>query len=188
MALVGFNKVSTLPASLAPNTMYFVENEGFAEFYLTDNSGVAKMVGNSMMINMLISEALASWSGDTSTIDIVDDIDARDALIATLDRNAMILVVDASEDPTVDSGSALYAYAASSDTIYKIAEYESMDVVVTWESITGKPASTPSQIDSAVTQAHSHSNKTVLDKFTESEGELLYDGEPIRTSWDTDNW
>ena len=188
MAQLKFHKVATLPAVLNADAFYFVENGTYCESYVTDDTGAAKAIGNSAMINTLIANALASWSGDTSALDIVADIAARNALIATLDRNAMILVIDASADPTVNSGSALYAYAAATDTTYKLAEYESMDVVVTWASITGKPTSTVAQIDAAVSQSHSHANKALLDKFSESGGELLYDGNPLSASWATTNW
>src|SRR5690606_1117490 len=146
----------------------YVENGGYAESYLTNSAGVAKAVGNSAMINALIGEALANWSGAASTVSVVADIAARNALIATLVANAMILVVDATGDATVGAGSALYAYAADTETIYKIAEYESMDVVLQWSDLQGGPTSTPAQIDNAVSLAHSHANKSVLDKLSES--------------------
>lgn len=188
MALVKFYKVATLPGSLEPDSFYYVENGSYAESYLTNSSGQARAVGNSAMINALVAEALAGWSGEASALDIVSDIAARDALTDTLDRNAMILVLDASADPTVDAGSALYAYASATDTIYKIAEYESMDVVVEWSSIQGRPNSTPAQIDTAVSQSHTHSNKAVLDKFSESAGQVLYNGNAIQANWETANW
>ncbi len=188
MALVKFYKVATLPGTLEPDSFYYVENGSYAESYLTNSSGVARAVGNSAMINALVADALAGWSGDAGALDIVSDIAARDVLTSTLDRNAMILVLDASDDPTVDAGSALYAFAASTETIYKVAEYESMDVVVQWASIQGGPSSTPAQIDTAVSQTHTHSNKATLDKFSESGGQVLYDGSPIQANWETANW
>lgn len=188
MALVKFYKVATLPGTLEPDSFYYVESGNHAESYLTNSTGDARAVGNSAMINALVADALAGWSGDASALDVVSDIAARDALTATLDRNAMILVLDATDDPTVDAGSALYAYAASTETVYKVAEYESMDVVVQWASIQGGPSSSPAQIDTAVSQTHTHSNKAVLDKFTESEGQPQYNGQPIKSSWETANW
>lgn len=188
MALTAFYKVTTLPATLAANAFYYVLNGNFAESYVTDNAGVAKALGNSAMINALIDQALANWSGAASTVSIVADIAARDALIATLDANAMILVVDASADPTVDAGSALYAYAADTETIYKIAEYESMDVVLNWADIVGGPISTPTQIDNAVSQAHTHANKTTLDQLGEDAEGLLFKGQGVGSRWTTNNW
>lgn len=188
MANITFHKVSVLPGSLLPNAFYYVANGSYAESYITDAAGVAKAVGNTAMINALIDQALANWSGASSTVSIVADIAARNALIATLDANTMILVIDASADPTVDAGSALYAYAADTDTTYKIAEYESMDVVLQWADIQGGPTSTPAQIDSAVGQAHSHTNKATLDQLGEDAEGLLFKGQGVGSRWATNNW
>jgi len=188
MAAVKFYKVATLPGTLEPDAFYYVENGTFAESYLTNSAGVARSVGNSAMINSLINDALAGWSGNASSLEIVADIAARDALVATLDVNSMILVIDASADATVDSGSALYAYGASNDTVYKLAEYESMDVVVQWSAIQGGPTSTPAQIDTAVSQSHTHTNKTTLDKLGEDGEGLLFNGVGVGSRWTTTNW
>lgn len=188
MAQVRFYKVTTLPGTLQPDSFYYVENGSYAESYLTNSAGVARAVGNSAMINALISEALANWSGSASTVQIVADIAARDALIATLDTNAMILVVDASADPTVEAGSALYAYDATAEEVYKIAEYESMDVVLSWADIVDGPSSSPAQIDSAVSQAHSHSNKATLDLIGADADGMTYNGQGVTTRWTTNNW
>lgn len=188
MAQVKFYKVTTLPGSLEANAFYYVENGNYAESYLTNNAGEARAVGNTAMINALIDAALANWSGAASTVSIVPDIAARDALIATLEANAMILVVDATGDPTVTAGSALYAYAFDTETTYKIAEYESMDVVLQWSDLQGGPTSTPAQIDNAVSMAHSHANKATLDKLGEDAEGLLFNGVGVGSRWATTNW
>ena len=59
------------------------------------------------------------------------------------------------------------AAAVTNSGWQKIAEGESLDVVVSWDSITGKPNSTPAAIDQAVADDHTHSNKAVIDKFTD---------------------
>lgn len=189
MADVKFFKVNTLPATLEPDSLYFVANGVYAESYITDGTGTAKSLGNSAMINALVDQALSNWSGAASTVSIVADIAARDALIATLDANTMILVVDASADPTVGAGSALYAYAAGTDTVYKLAEYESLDVIVQWSEIEGRPSSTPAQIDNAVSLAHSHANKAVLDELSDTDNALHYRGERVGgVEWKSTNW
>lgn len=188
MAYIKFFKVTAMPATPEANAFYLVLNDTFSESYVTSSSGVPKAVGNSAMINALIAEALSSWTGGGNAVEIVADIAARDALIATLESNAMILVVDATGDPTVDAGSALYAYAFDTETVYKIAEYESMDISLNWGDIVGGPSSSPAQIDTAVSQSHTHANKAVLDKFSEASGELLYNGQPIPASWTETGW
>lgn len=50
MADVKFFKVSVLPQVLVPDSFYYVENGNYAESYLTDDSGVAKKIGNTVMI------------------------------------------------------------------------------------------------------------------------------------------
>ena len=185
---VNFYAVSALPGSLEPDSFYYVANGSVAESYLTDNLGNAKSVGNTAMINQLITAALASWEGGSSSMPIGADISARDVLFAVAAANTMALVIDASADPSVESGSALYAYDFGSSTVYKVAEYESMDLVIQWASIQGRPNSSVAQIDDAVGKAHQHTNKGVLDKFTEAGGVLLYGGEGIATQWVSKDW
>lgn len=189
MAVLNFYKVTSLPSTLVADAFYYVENGNYAESYLTDENGVAKMVGNSTMINALIAAELANWSGVSSQVVIVADLSARNALAQEAEANLMVLVLDASDDATVDEGSALYAYALASETWYKIAEYEAMDVSVSWGDITGGPSSTPVQIDDAVTKAHQHTNKTALDKVGEdANGDMTYNGAAVKTQWQVKNW
>lgn len=185
---VKFYAVAALPGTLEPDSFYYVANGSVAESYLTDSAGNAKSVGNTVMINQLVANALADWEKTSNSMPIVADIAARDALILTLEKSSFILVLDASADPTVESGSALYAYDFETATVHKIAEYESMDLIIRWTDIQGRPESTPEQIDSTVGQAHTHNNKAVLDKFTEAGGVLLYGGEGIETQWATKDW
>lgn len=112
------------------------------------------------------------------TLEIVADIAARDAL--TLGRNALVLVEDASADADVTSGAALYTYKAAADTYTLIATYEDPEVV--WESIVGRPASSPAQIDGAVALAHDHANKALLDALAEVGGALTYSGGLVITA------
>ena len=49
---------------------------------------------------------------------------------------------------------------------------------VEWDNILNKPTSTAQQIDDAVTAA-THTNRTVLDKFGESDGKLTYGGAEV---------
>ncbi|MBO6511012.1 MAG: hypothetical protein JJ979_21435, partial [Roseibium sp.] len=85
-------------------------------------------------------------------------------------------------------GAALYAYRHSDTSTTKVAEYESMDVTITWASITGKPSSSPSLIDDAVTQRHTHANATTLDKIGETGGRMTFDGSAVGADWLTQNW
>lgn len=188
MASLKFHKVTVLPGTLEADAFYFVENNGVAEGYLTDSAATAKAIGNSTLIQSIADQRVNAALADLNTVEIVADIAARDATIAAAERNLMILVLDASADATVDAGAALYAYRHSDQTTVKVCEYESMDVVVAWEDISGRPTSAPSLIDDAVTKRHSHTNKATLDKIGEAGGNLTFNGSAVSADWNTQNW
>ncbi len=196
MAQLNFHKVTTLPGVLQANAVYFVENGSYAETYVTNSVGVARSVGNTAMINALIDFAIDT-AVDTAindaiaaanAIEIVADIPARNTLGSSLNRNALVLVLDATGDATVGSGGAMYAYNNATDTFSKVTEYESLDRVITWSEITGKPTSTAAQIDAAVADSHVHANAAVLNALSDSGGQLLYNGNPVQPTWSTNNW
>lgn len=101
-------------------------------------------------------------------------------------------VIDATADPTVNTGSAFYVYA--NKTWKKLYETEMMDnpggqggtIVLdnNWESIQGKPAASPDSIDSAVQKQHEHSNKELLDKLSAVNGVLFYNNLQIAKNYD----
>lgn len=65
-------------------------------------------------------------------------------------------------------------------TAWKQLDANQVSLTFTWGALQGKPASTPLAIDNAVTVAHSHTNKTVLDKIGQSAaGNFTYDGVEI---------
>jgi hypothetical protein len=87
----------------------------------------------------------------------------------------LVWVNDASADTTVTSGWAIYRKRVGTGIDYteltgwtKVAEAESLDVVVQWDNIQGKPSSTPAQIDQAVTDDHTHANKSALDDLADA--------------------
>lgn len=131
MAEVRFHKVSALPAveSLETNALYFVQNGTYAEAWLTsddDDPVVAHAIGNTGMIEA-IAGALAGGGGFV----LADDITDRDSLTAGA-TPFLVLVLDATDDPTVDAGAAMYAWVPGSPGEYvKVAEYESMDLDIT---------------------------------------------------------
>lgn len=58
---LNFYKVTVLPATPEPDTFYFVSNGDYAESYLTTNTGVAKKIGNSAMIEALTQNINAGF-------------------------------------------------------------------------------------------------------------------------------
>jgi len=118
---------------------------------------------------------------------VVNTISQRDALVTdiplTLDSiGDLCWVADAAADPTVDSGAALYGWAGPGAPVpaiggwVKLAEAESMDLILDWDDIVNKPSSSVIDIDSAVTNSHTHVNKAVLDAFSFNGSELLFHG------------
>lgn len=181
---IGFHKVNVIPAVLEPDSLYFVLNGNYAESYLTNSTGLPRSIGNTEMINALIVEALGQFEG--GGVIIVADIAERNALSSSV--NTLVLVIDATGDPTVSAGAALYVYNVSTQEYTKVAEYESMDVVVQWASIQGRPTSTPSEIDQAVVNRHTHANLATLGKISEESGIPKWEGGQWPHEWNTSNW
>lgn len=188
MPTLRFFKETAVPGSLQPHALYLVApaaHPGYLEIYVTDAAGTAhRRTPRIPDIQALIDTALAGLSGGAT---IVDDIAARNALTPT--NGQQVLVINASADATVASGAATYIWRASTSAWIKISEAESLDLSLAWASISGRPSSTPAQIDAAVAASHSHSNKTQLDKVGEdSDGLLTYNGALPRIGWDSTAW
>ena len=186
MAQISIQKVSSLPATKAANTMYIVKSQeaGLIDIYVTGTDAAeVRHVFNKAEINSAIASAVSSFSN----MYVVADITARDALAP--DRVMLVLVKDATADTSVTSGGASYVYEPAVTSWTKVAEYESMDFHFTWAGLENKPTSAVADIDDAVTKRHSHANKISLDKISEDgNGELLYNGLHIRPRLDVADW
>lgn len=184
MANFSIQKVTAVPGTMTPNTVYVVSSGApYAEIYITDTSGVGRRVINRNDVQSLIDTAIL---GASKTI-IVDTIVDRNNLTPV---NAMtVIVINASADPTVVTGSATYVYRSSNSSWIKISESESMDVSLSWSAIVGRPNSAALSIDLAVTNSHTHSNKTQLDQIgQDGSGNLTYNGNLPKIAWETVNW
>lgn len=148
------------------------------ELYITNSAGVAKAVFSTSLTNAAIDAKIAALNTFTK----VATIAARNAL--TLTANSMVLVVDATADSSVTAGAALYFYTHATTSFEKVAEYESLDVITTWASITGKPAG----IEAAIAASHTHANTAVLAGLTDVSGALNYGGVPVGANWTTIQW
>lgn len=187
MANFRTHKVTALPGVLQANSIYYVApaaRPDYVEVYMTGTDpATVKRIVNTVDVQAMIDAAVSGLGG----LAIVADIAARDALNPS--SNAMVVVLDASADATVNSGSALYAYQLATTTWIKLSEYESLDLTLTWSSISGRPSSTPAQIDSAVANSHTHANLTQLNQIgQDGDGHLTYNGESPKISWDTNAW
>jgi hypothetical protein len=177
---------TALPPVLIPYSIYMIAptaRPDYVEIYVTDNQGAAKRVINQADIETLISDAIS----DAKELLIVADITSRDALTPTYSQ--YVFVIDAIGDTTVAIGGATYLYNTDTSAWIKISEAESMDVVLNWTDIVGGPTSSPVDIDAAVAAAHTHLNKTQLDKIDEdADGNFTYDGKLPLTGWSSTNW
>lgn len=178
---------TALPGTLQPYAMYLVappSKPEYVEIYVTNSTGSAtKRVLTDVDIQAMINAAVSG----ISELQIVADIAARNALNPT--TNQLVLVLDATGDNTVASGAATYVYQLSTTSWIKISEAESLDAVVNWANIQGRPNSSPSAIDNAVTNSHTHPNKTQLDKIGENQdGLFTYNGNLPVIAWNNIAW
>ena len=178
MAAIRPYVLNQLPQTLIPSALYFIADQTDSsrmELYLANNAGTAaKRLPNKADISQEIASALAS----ISSIDFAETIAARD--LATRTSNLLIFVLDATGDATVNSGSAFYFYRHSNLTYYKVAEFESMEITVTWAGLQGKPSSAVADIDDAVDKRHEHANMSALAALGLTlDGELTVNGVPL---------
>ena len=167
---IKFAKVNVLPVTFEPSTIYLVKDadEAFAKMFISNAAGTAvRRLPNRDDIQTMVNQAVAG----TSHLHVVADIAGRDALAPTVVTQS--LVIDATADTSVLSGAATYVFNPTDSSWTKISEHESMDVVLQWANIQGRPTSTAAEIDDAVSKRHSHANLVSLDKVGEDAGGLL---------------
>ena len=185
MAQLRIERVVSLPNPLTASTMYIVRasDAALTEIVMTGNDGTeVRHILNKQDVSTMIADAV----GSLTNIVVVQDIAARDALEPT--ATTIALVLDATGDVTVNAGAALYLYDPAQTLWIKVAEYESLDLSLNWDNIVDGPTSSPAQIDAAVGNSHTHSNKSVLDALGDSEGALTYNGEIISAQIASAEW
>lgn len=169
-------RVNALPETLAASTLYLVKSGAELVITVTGNTGaVVATTVSKADVNTAISTAIAGLDMSNS-VEFAATINARTALTPSLTKSTFVYVEDATGDETVSSGAAMYLYNFAAETYYKVAEYESMDLIQSWENLIGAPDSTPEQIDAAVAATHTHANKAVLDALSDDAGVLKYNG------------
>jgi len=180
-------KETSLPSTLESNSIYLVApaaRPDFVEMYVTGTSpSNVKRVIDQSDVQSLIDETLDGFN----RLKIVADIAERDSL--NLSQIHQVLVLDATGDGSVDSGAATYVYDPDTSAFRKISEAESLDLNITFSNIEGGPSSSAGDIDNAVSIAHTHANKSELDKIgQDGSGRLLYDGSLPVTGWGSLGW
>lgn len=150
MNVVKHARVTSLPGTAVSGTIYYLlqQGESYGDIYVGDNSQALVP----LITEQRIIDAIAAQGGAAGEIEIAADITTRDAL--TLTRNTIVVVIDASADPTVTSGSAQYLYRSVNDDFIKLSEFESLDLTISWGDISGRPSASPANIDNAVTKAN----------------------------------
>jgi len=180
-------KVLALPATLAPNTVYFVADADDADLikvYVSTNDGLqARRVPTMTDIVASINDIVTS-ANSVEVTGLYADLSGVDFNVNGPTK--MVLVLDATGDTSVSSGAA--TYVNHSGNWIKIAEHESQDLVLQWSAIQGRPTSSATAIDDAVAASHSHSNASVLELLTDNAGVLMYDGTPVATQFGAAEW
>lgn len=176
-------KVIALPEILSASTLYIVkhENPELVDLYFTNEDGSENC---HLLTKNEILNFLQDATSNLNTALIAANLTERNSL--TLVSNTLVWVVDASEDSTVTLGSAAYIFQYATQTWIKITEVESLDQVLDWTEINGRPLSTPNQIDTGVNQRHSHGNSPLLDKIVENlNGKLMYGTHDLQSDIET---
>lgn len=188
MPVLNIRKETAVPGTFGPHELVLVApaaRPDSVEVYVSNSTGsAARRVPTVPDIQAMIDAAVAAGSGGAV---IVDDIAARDAI--TPENAQTAYVVDASADATVTSGGALYIWRESTTSWIKMSEAESLDISLTWTAISGRPTSTPAQIDATVAASHGHSNLTELNNIgQDGDGNLTYNGNLPSAGLDTAAW
>lgn len=176
-------KVTAVPSTpTSPNTVFYLaptDHSDYVEIYVSDKNGTAvRRVLNEADVIALVQR----HAGQTQTAKyiIVDDIDTRNGLS---DKSTAVYVKDATGDSTVKRGGAFYLYDSQAEKWIKTSESESMDVVLQWDNVQGKPTATADAIDLAVQNSHGHANKTQLDLIgQDNQGNLTYNSKIVATT------
>lgn len=165
-----------LPSPTEPNTLYLIAREENPSLplsaYVTDKTNQLRTLFSVDIVNNVVQQAVQDGVKGRPLSFIVANLTERDVLQPA--DNAVVLVHENSYLP-IDKpqGRMFYFYAHATKEWFSIAS--GSNAVVSWETISGKPASPASHIDDAVAKRHDHSNKGVLDRFGENEkGQATY--------------
>ena len=125
------------------------------------------------MANSVINQPQSGWFATPTGVTVMGrtkKYSTYSSMLASYSPAEFSWVTDATEDPTVGRGSALYYYDKNSRRYIKLYETESMDqdelvVSTQWNTIEGRPNSSVNDIDRAVNLCHVHSNSSVINSL-----------------------
>lgn len=112
---------------------------------------------------------------ETRVVQTIADRDAIDA--GELYEGLFVFVVDATGDPEVSTGGAMYVY--DGQDWHKVSEEADTSIVLEWENILNKPSASTQRIDDAVQKVESINNIDIVNRLGESGEKLLFNNKPV---------
>lgn len=160
------------PQQRHKNCMYLIKSPTKTDFdiVMVDGSGVAHTHFNEDRFKRLFDY----YSRSTGDFFVVNNIEERDAL--SLTKNSLVFVVDASGDPVVPEGEALYFFSTAMQKHIRIYQEKKRPETLDWTLLVNGPTSTPLAIDAAVANSHTHTNPEVLESLGVQDGLLTHNG------------
>lgn len=165
------------PAERIKNCIYLVKEQGKTDFdiYMVDAEGSAFTHFNEKRFKTLFDH----YSETNKELFVVSDIAERDAIDS--ENNFLVFVLDATDDPVIGGGEALYFYIASLLRFVCVYQSKHVQREVDWSKLVNGPNSSASQIDIAVSNTHTHENKNVLDELEVNDNQLHFKGKLVST-------
>lgn len=165
------------PAERIKNCVYLVKETGKTSFdiYMVDAEGNAFTHFNEKRFKTLFDH----YSQTNKELFVVNNISERDAIDS--EDNFLVFVLDATNDPSIGGGEALYFYITSLSKFVCIYQSKYIQRELDWSKLVNGPNSSGSQIDTAVRNTHTHENKNVLDGLGTVDDLLTYKGKLVST-------
>jgi hypothetical protein len=130
------HRVSALPATLAPNAIYYLPT-GVANELQIVVTGLTAEVVYATVTRSDIQALIDSAAGLNQEILVTPTITTRAAM--TWAGNGIVLVGDATDDPEIDAGAAIYFYNAADQTYTLTARLADLYIVQDWGDILNIP-------------------------------------------------
>lgn len=186
---LSFAKVLTLPATPVANCFYMTP-DATSGLRLTVSDAVGRVYRSTMRETTIDSEIvrMVARANELKVVATYTDLTNSAFSDSTFNRNQIYYVLDASGDPSVVSGPAMYILDWTTGTVHKIAEGVAENFSPDWTTVLGRPASEIVDIDDAVTKRHSHANLAELNSVTVDGDQVLVSGTALRPAVRTAIW
>lgn len=174
-------RVDELPAFPVANAMYIVKdktrpNKANVVFTGKTTQDIASLLTFDD-VNTIVVDKITEALQTNQSVRVFQTF--NDMMGVTPEINTFAYVKDNAGGLGDPDGPASYIYEVATDSWTPVSSGSSE---VRWNSIVGRPTATPSQIDQAVSMAHSHANMAVLDKLSSNpEGLLTFNNQPVST-------